>query len=128
MSLNRWEGIGRLVADPRSGQNGETKWANFRMAVDSDFVREGGERDTLFINVGTFGKLAETVANNLNKGRLVFVEGRLGIDEYTDGEGVQRTQPQVIARAVQFLDWPNKEGQNSQGAQQVNAPPQEVPF
>lgn len=105
--LNRIVLIGRLVADPqlRYTQNG-TAVANFRIAVDRPFANQQGERETDFIDIVTWRKLAEVVANNLNKGRLVGVDGRLQVREY-EYEGQRRRQAEVVADTVQFLDWPS---------------------
>lgn len=104
--LNRIVLIGRLVADPqlRYTQNG-TAVANFRLAVDRPFTNQQGERETDFIDVVVWRKLAEVCANNLGKGRLVGVDGRLQIREY-EYEGQRRRQAEVVADNVQFLDWP----------------------
>lgn len=76
--LNRIILIGRLTADPqlRYTQNG-TAVANFRLAVERPRPNQHGEREVDFIDVVTWQRLAETCANNLNKGRLVAAEGRL---------------------------------------------------
>lgn len=113
--LNRIVLIGRLVADPqlRYTQTG-TAVANFRMAVDRPFSNQQGERETDFIDVVTWRKLAEVVANNLNKGRLVAVDGRLQVREY-DYEGQRRRQAEVVADNVQFLDWPSDGPSGSRG-------------
>lgn len=113
--LNRIVLIGRLVADPqlRYTQTG-TAVANFRMAVDRPFTNQQGERETDFIDVVTWRKLAEVVANNLNKGRLVGVDGRLQVREY-DYEGQRRRQAEVVADNVQFLDWPSDGPSGSRG-------------
>lgn len=105
--LNRIVLIGRLVADPqlRYTQTG-TAVANFRIAVDRPFSNQQGERETDFIDIVTWRKLAEVVANNLNKGRLVGVDGRLQVREY-EYEGQRRRQAEVVADNVQFLDWPS---------------------
>src|SRR5690606_23279083 len=104
--LNRIILIGRLVADPqlRYTQNG-TAVANFRIAVDRPFSNQQGERETDFIDIVTWRRLAEVCANNLGKGRLVGVEGRLQVREY-EHEGQRRRQAEVVADNVQFLDWP----------------------
>jgi len=103
------------VADPqlRYTQTG-TAVANFRIAVDRPFTNQQGERETDFIDVVTWRKLAEVVANNLNKGRLVGVDGRLQVREY-DYEGQRRRQAEVVADNVQFLDWPGDGPSGSRG-------------
>ena len=106
--LNRIILIGRLVADPqlRYTQNG-TAVANFRIAVDRPFTNQQGERETDFIDIVTWRRLAEVCANNLTKGRLVGVEGRLQVREY-EYEGQRRRQAEVVADNVQFLDRPRE--------------------
>lgn len=110
MVLNRVILIGRLVADPqlRYTQSGVAV-TSFTIAVDRSFTSQNGERETDFIDIVTWRKLAETCANHLNKGRLVAVEGRLQIRSYDDRDGIRRKAAEVVADQVQFLDWPNRE-------------------
>ena len=104
--LNRVILIGRLTADPqlRYTQSG-TAVANFRLAVDRSRPNQQGEREADFIDIVTWQKTAETCANNLNKGRLVAVDGRLQMREY-EHEGQRRRVAEVVAENVRFLDWP----------------------
>lgn len=97
--------IGRLTADPnlRYTQNG-TPVTAFTVAVDRPFAGQDGEREADFIDIVTWRKLAEIVAQNLTKGRLVAVEGRLQIRSYEDQNGVKRKAAEVVADQVQFLD------------------------
>lgn len=119
--LNRIILIGRLTADPqlRYTQNG-TAVANFRIAVERSRPNQQGEREVDFIDIVTWQRLAETCANNLNKGRLVAAEGRLQIREY-EHEGQRRRAAEVVAENVRFLDWP-KDGMGGPGGQGMNAP------
>lgn len=104
--LNRIVLIGRLTADPqlRYTQSG-TPVATFRLAVDRARANPQGEREADFIDIVTWQKLAETCANNLNKGRLIAVDGRLQVREY-EYEGQRRRAAEVVAENVRFLDWP----------------------
>jgi single-strand DNA-binding protein len=112
--LNRVLLIGRLTADPalRYTQSGKAV-TKFTLAVDR---RRGssGDRETDFIDVVVWQKLAELCANHLGKGRTVCVEGRLQIRNYTDNNGTKRKAAEVVAENVQFLDWP-KEGTPARG-------------
>ena len=98
--------IGRLTADPnlRYTQNG-TPVTTFTLAVDKPFSDEDGKRGADFIDIVAWRKLAEIVANNLEKGRLVAVEGRLQIRSYDDQNGVRRKAAEVVADQVKFLDY-----------------------
>ncbi len=131
--------IGRLTRDPelRYTQSG-VALASFTLAVDRPFTNSQGEREADFIRVVTWRKLAEICANNLGKGRLVAVEGRLQVRSYQDQEGQNRQITEVVAGNVRFLDWP-KEGQQSQSFSQGQpadddsdwgrqVPPDDVPF
>jgi single-strand DNA-binding protein len=106
MYYNKCTFIGRLTRDPemRFTSSGVAV-ANFNLAVNRPFTNGKGERETDFIPVTVWRKLAETCANNLGKGRLVLVEGRLQIGSYTDKEGVKRRTFDVVADTVRFLDW-----------------------
>lgn len=124
--INRIVLTGRLVADPqlRYTTSG-TPVANFRIAVDHPFTNQGGERETDFIDIVAWRKLAETVANNLGKGRLVGIDGRLQIRRY-EHDGQKRQAAEVVADSVQFLDRPKDEiGGSDEGGR---FDPDDVPF
>lgn len=126
--LNRVVLIGRLVADPqlRYSQSG-TAVTNFRIAVDRPFTAKNGEKETDFIDVVAWRKLAEVVANNLTKGRLVGVDGRLQVREY-EAQGQKRKVAEVIADTVQFLDRPKETGADDGSANVDDFNPDDVPF
>lgn len=104
--------IGRLTKDPelRYTPSGAPV-ASFSLAVDRQFTNRQGERETDFINIVVWQKLAETCANHLGKGRLVAVDGRLQIRSYDDSQGVRRIAAEVVANDVRFLDSKPKEAQ-----------------
>src|SRR5690625_2601534 len=116
--LNRTIMIGRLASEPelRYGQTGTAVCA-FRLAVDRPWAKNGDEQKADFFPIVTFRKLAETVAYNLNKGRLVAVEGRLQARSYQAQDGSTRWITEVVADNVRFLDWP-KDGQQGQAPAQ----------
>jgi single-strand DNA-binding protein len=97
--------IGRLTRDPelRYTQSGKAV-ATVRLAVDRGTTNPQGERETDFIDVVVWDKQAETVANYLQKGRLVAVQGRLQIRQYETQEGQKRERAEVVANTVRFLD------------------------
>ena len=99
--------IGRLVRDPelRYTPSGVAV-THFTLAVDRPFTNQQGEREADFIDVVCWRKLAETVANHLNKGRLVAVQGRLQIRSYETQDGQRRKAAEVVADTVRFLDRP----------------------
>lgn len=130
--LNKVVLIGRLVADPelRYTQTGVAV-ANFRIAVDRPYTNRDGERETDFIDIVTWRKLAEICAHNLNKGRLVAVDGRLQIRSYDDNQGVRRKAAEVVADNVQFLDRPRDASMGGGGMDDDysgGGPDDDIPF
>ncbi len=117
--LNRIILIGRLTRDIelRYSPSG-VPVGKFTLAVDRSFTPKGKEKETDFIDIATFQKLAETCANYIGKGRLVAVEGRLQVRSYTDNQGTRRKAAEVIADNVRFLDYANN---NSRGQGQTQA-------
>ena len=107
--------IGRLTADPnlRYTQNG-TPVTTFTLAVDKPFADKDGKRGADFIDIVAWRKLAEIVANNLEKGRLVAVEGRLQIRSYDDQNGVRRKAAEIVADQVKFLDYRRQDESQSE--------------
>ena len=109
--LNTCVLIGRLTADPEAKYlTSGVAVTNFRLAVDRSFKNRDGEKETDFFDVVCWRKLAEIVAQNIRKGRLVAVQGRLQQDRWQNKEGQNRSRVQVVADEVRFLDWP-KDGQ-----------------
>ncbi len=97
--------IGRLTRDPelRYIPSGAPV-ASFTLAVDRPFKNQAGERETDFINVVAWRKLAEFTGQYLSKGRMIAVEGRLQIRPWETQDGQRRTSAEVVADAVRFLD------------------------
>ena len=104
--LNHITIMGRLVRDPemRSTQSGVAV-ASFTLAVDRDFSgRDGGEKQTDFIDCTAWRHTAEFVSKYFTKGRMAVVSGRLQIDNYTDNDGNKRRSAKVIADNIYFGD------------------------
>jgi single-strand DNA-binding protein len=103
--LNRVILIGRNTREPELRfTGGGAAVANFTLAVDRPFLNAQGERETDFIRIVAWRKLAETCANYMGKGRLVAVEGRLQVRTYQTPEGQNRTMSEVVADTVRFLE------------------------
>jgi single-strand DNA-binding protein len=125
--LNRVILIGRLTRDPevRYSTKG-TAVTTFDIAVDRPKV--GDKQETDFIPIATWGKLAETCGNYLNKGRLVAVDGRLQIRSYEAQDGQKKRVTEVVAEGVRFLD----RGKESGGVRQPDGtdvfPDEDIPY
>lgn len=101
--------VGRLVKDPELRQAGETPVCNFVLAVDRNYKNSEGERETDFLPVVVWRRLAEICADNLKKGRLVAVTGRVQVRNWEDDSGYRHYATEIVADEVKFLDKP-KEG------------------
>ncbi len=103
--LNKVFLIGNLTRDPemRSLPSG-TSIASFGLATNRTYTAQNGEKkeEVCFVRVVVFGKQAEACGQYLNKGKPVFVEGRLQYRSWeTDGQ--KRNALDVVAERVQFL-------------------------
>lgn len=57
-----------------------------------------------FFEISAFGKTAETISKNMKKGREIYVEGRLKLDQWDDREtGKKRTKIKILADSMQFV-------------------------
>jgi len=103
--------VGRLCNDPelRYTPSGVAV-ANFRLAVDRQFTNPQGERETDFIDIVAWRQDAEFAANYLGKGRLVLIDGRIQVRNWTTQDGQKRRSVEVVADRVRGLDRP-REGQ-----------------
>lgn len=125
--------IGRLTKDPdlRYAPSGKAV-ATMRLAVDRGTVNQQGQRESDFIDVVCWDKQAETVANHLQKGRLIAVQGRLQVRQYTNQEGQRREKAEVVASVVRFLDSAKDSARNGGGSQrmgeEVTTDDESVPF
>jgi single-strand DNA-binding protein len=78
----------------------------FRLAVTRKFRTQQGEdkEETCFIDVNLWGKRGEAVSQYLTKGKPLFVEGRLQLDEWEDKEsGQKRSRMRVVAENIEFI-------------------------
>ena len=107
--LNKVMLIGNLGKDPemRYTANGRAV-TTFSLAVNRGFGGPDGERreETEWFNVVTWEKLAELVGQHLEKGRKVYVEGRLQNRSWDGPDGQKRYRTEVVANQVLFLDRP----------------------
>ena len=122
MSFNKLIVVGNLGRDPelRFTPQG-TPVCTFTVA--SNERRKGGAAGeaqdiTTWFRVTVWGKQAETVSKYLTKGRSVYVEGRLHVEEWTDKDGKTRHTLEVNASDVQFIDGGNRADSAAAGGTQ----------
>ena len=102
--LNHITIMGRLTRDPelRYTQS-QVPVASFTVAVDRDFGgRDGGDKQTDFINCVAWRQTAEFVSKYFRRGSMAVVSGRLQIRQYQDREGNNRTAAEVVTDNIYF--------------------------
>ena len=104
--LNTITIMGRLTRDPELRRTGAgVAVASFTLAVDRDFSgKDGGEKETDFIDCVAWRNTGEFVAKHFSKGRMAVASGRLQIRSWTDKDGNKRRTAEVIADNVYFAD------------------------
>ena len=121
--LNKVMLIGNMTRDPelRYLQSG-TALCDFGIAVNRSFKTQGGDQkeEVLFVDVTAFGKQAETISEYLQKGRSIFIEGRLKLDQWTGQDGQKRSRMNVVLERFQFMD--SRPGGGGQGGGERRAP------
>ena len=115
--LNHITIMGRLTRDPELRRTGSgIAVASFSLAVDRDYSpRDGGERETDFIDCVAWRQTGEFVSKYFTKGRMAVVSGRLQIRNWTDKDGNKRRSAEVVADNVYFGD-SRRDGENGGNA------------
>ena len=128
--LNHIVIMGRLTRDPELRRTGTgIAVASFSVAVDRDFSgRDGGEKETDFIDCVAWRQTGEFVSKYFTKGSMIVVSGRLQIRGWTDKDGNKRRTAEVVADNVYFgeskrnSEGGNAYGGNTYGGNSYNAP------
>ena len=104
--LNHITIMGRLTRDPELRRTGTgIAVASFTVAVDRDFSgRDGGEKETDFIDCVAWRQTGEFVSKYFTKGSMIVVSGRLQIRSWTDKDGNKRRTAEVVADNCYFGD------------------------
>jgi len=106
MSFNKITIVGYLGRDPELRYTPQGT-ALCKMSIATTERRKNGagetEEHTTWFRVTAWGRQAELANEYLAKGRQVYVEGRLRLEEYTDREGQKRYSAEVSATEIQFL-------------------------
>ena len=104
--LNHIVIMGRLVRDPELRRTGNgIAVASFRVAVDRDFApKDGGERKADFIDCVAWRQTGEFISKYFSKGRMIIVDGRLEMRDWTDKDGTKRTSAEFVVANAYFGD------------------------
>src|SRR6476619_124192 len=106
MSFNKVILVGNLGRDPELRYTPQgTPVCSFSMATNERRKDKTGEMQdqTTWFRVTLWGRQAETASQYLTKGRPVYIEGRLRVEEWTDRDGKARHTLEVHATDMQFI-------------------------
>ena len=106
MSFNKVIVVGNLGRDPELRYTPQgTAVCDFSVATSEKRRDKSGEFQeiTTWFSVTTWGKQAETASKYLTKGRPIYIEGRLHIEEWTDRDGKNRFTLKVNANDLHFI-------------------------
>ena len=107
LEMNKVMLIGNLTRDPDLSYlaNG-TALAKLGLAVNRSYRDKGGQwqKEAAFVDIDAWGAQAEFCSKHLQKGRRVYVEGRLKFDQWEAQDGSRRSKLGVVAERVQFAD------------------------
>ena len=106
--------LGRLTKEPeiRFSQLNSTMIVNFTLAVNRKYVKQGEERQTDFINILTFSKLADFAQKYLKKGLQICISGRIQTRSWEDNEGHNHYTTEIVAEEIYFADSLKKSDEN----------------
>ncbi|AMM39977.1 Single-strand DNA-binding [Candidatus Desulfofervidus auxilii] len=123
--------IGHLGADPelRYTPNG-TPVANFRIATTERWTNKQGERteSTEWHRIVAWGKLGEFCGQYLNKGKQVYIEGRLRTRSWEDRDGKKQWTTEIIAQRLQLLGKPEKPSEEEVPVPEEAPVEEDIPF
>lgn len=94
---------------------------NFNVAVDRSYTKQGEEKQTDFFTVVCWRGLAELVSKHFHKGKEILVSGEMQSRKWTDDNGNNRTNWEVMANTIDFC------GSKSNG-ESNNSPATSTPY
>jgi single-strand DNA-binding protein len=93
--------IGRVANDIEVKDAGASKVGRFSLAVRRKYQRDG-KAVTDFVPCEVWGKLAETMGQHVGKGQMIYIEGELENDAFTDKEGKRRDKWVIKVSSFEF--------------------------
>lgn len=128
-SVNKVMLLGNLTRDPEIRYTPKgTAVTDLGMAINRIRTGDNGERieEVTYVDVTLWGRSAELAGQYLSKGRSVFIEGRLQLDQWDDkATGQKRSRLRVVGENMQFIGGQGQGGGggNAQGGNQQQSKP-----
>jgi single-strand DNA-binding protein len=120
-SLNKVQLIGHLGADPESRfTTSGSAVANLTIATNESWRSAEGDtkEKTEWHRVVIFGKMAETAAEYMKKGQLVYIEGRLQTRSWEDKDNIKRYTTEVLCDSFTMLGRKSQDGSSASSSKE----------
>ena len=130
MSVNKAILLGRCGKDPEARTAGESKVASFTLATTEKYKdSKTGEwkENTEWHNIVCWRNTAELAEKYVQKGALLYIEGKLRTRSWDDRDGNKRYVTEIIAENLQFLE-KRQEAQTAASAPAPQARPKTTPL
>ena len=100
---------GRLATEPSLKYLKESgiPVSKFNLAVQKEYYKNDNDKVDFF-TIECWKKLAESVVNNLDKGRKILVEGYLKLNIWSDENNKTHKNILIVAKRIEYLDFPKK--------------------
>lgn len=126
MNLNKVTLAGRLTRDPetRTLPKGTTV-CQFGLAINRQWKGDDGQKkeEVTFLDCEAWSKTADIIAKYFTKGREIYIEGRIRVDQFDDKTtGQKRSKMKVVVESFQFLG-SKGDGQSGEQQDKSEAPP-----
>ena len=103
--------MGRLTYEPELRKTpSDVSVLRFQVACDRSYQRAGAERQADFIDCVAWRQTAEFISRYFHKGSMIAVEGTIQTSNYTDKNGNNRKQIEVLANNVSFCGSKSESG------------------
>jgi single-strand DNA-binding protein len=105
-SFNKVILLGNLTRDPEM-RTTNSGLAICKLGIATTRVSRGNDgetrEETVFVDVDAFGKQAEVIGRYFTKGRPIFIEGRLRLDQWETPSGEKRSKLCIVLESFQFI-------------------------
>ncbi len=118
MYLNKVILIGNVTQTPEMKQtSGGQNVVSFSIATNRSYKDSSGQKveSTDYHNIVAWGKLAEIVSQYADKGKQLYIEGRLQTRSWEDQSGAKQYRTEIVAEIIQLGSGGNRGGSSSMG-------------
>jgi len=106
-SYNKVLLMGNLTRDPELRFTASNQpVAQIGLAMNRHYTSATGEKkeETTFVDCEAWGRTAELINQYFSKGRPIFIEGRIKLDQWEDQQGQKRSRHKIVIESFQFVD------------------------